>query len=43
MQSLINKAIEAHGGMKRWNEVREISVIAVPDGVALHLDRKSVV
>ncbi|WP_020071203.1 hypothetical protein [Paraburkholderia caledonica] len=37
MQSLINKAIEAHGGMKRWNEVREISVIAVPDGVALHL------
>ncbi|WP_158901746.1 hypothetical protein [Burkholderia sp. L27(2015)] len=37
MKSLIDKSIEAHGGLERWNEVREISVLAVPDGAALHL------
>jgi hypothetical protein len=37
MQNLIDKSIEAHGGLERWNNVREISAICVPDGAALHL------
>ena len=37
MKHLIDKSIEAHGGLKRWNEVREISAIAFPGGAALHL------
>lgn len=37
MKSLIDKSIDAHGGLEPWNRVRKISALAVPDGAALHL------
>lgn len=37
MHYLIGKSIEAHGGLERWNKVREISATLIPDGAALHL------
>jgi hypothetical protein len=35
MRDLVKLAIDAHGGMRRWKQVRAISATLVPDGLAL--------
>jgi hypothetical protein len=35
MHDLIKSAIEAHGGLDRWNQVRQISATFAPGGVSL--------
>jgi hypothetical protein len=37
MHDLVKLAIEMHGGLKRWDEVRQISATLRPDGLALKL------
>lgn len=37
MLELIKSSIETHGGLARWNQVRQISATVVPDGLALKL------
>jgi hypothetical protein len=37
MLKLIESSIDTHGGIARWNQVRQISATLIPDGAALHL------
>jgi hypothetical protein len=37
VQDLIKSSIEAHGGLARWNQVRQISATLIPAGLALQL------
>jgi hypothetical protein len=35
MQDLVNLSVEAHGGLERWNQLRQISATFAPGGIGL--------
>jgi len=41
MTNLIDESIAAHGGLRRWSEIRSVSALALFDGAALHLRGQS--
>lgn len=37
MESLLTKVIDAHGGLKRWNELNKVQVTIIAGGELLEI------